>query len=62
MNKKLAKRLIEEAVEKYTSEHEGLFDAKDKKKLSKDLHCKFQAGLLSLEEIREELWDTQTTK
>jgi hypothetical protein len=60
MSKELAKRLIEEAVEKYTSEHEGLFDAKFKKKLSKDLYCKFLAGLLSLEEIREELWDTQT--
>ena len=61
MSKELAKRLIEEAVEQYTSEHEGLFDAKDKKKLAKDLYCKFQAGLLSLEGIREELWDTQTT-
>ena len=55
MSKELAKRLIEEAVEQYTSEHEGLFDAKAKKKLAKDLYCKFQAGLLSLEDIREEL-------
>ena len=55
MSKELAKRLIEEVVQQYTSEHEGLFDAKDKKKLSKDLYCKFLAGLLSLEDIREEL-------
>ena len=55
MSKELAKRLIEEAVKQYTSEHEGLFDAKSKKKLVKDLYCKFQAGLLSLEDIREEL-------
>ena len=51
----LVKRLIEEAVEQYTSEHEGLFNAEDKKKLAKDLYCKFQAGLISLEDIREEL-------
>jgi hypothetical protein len=37
MSKELAKRLIEEAVENYTSEHEGLFDAKAKKKLAKEL-------------------------
>ena len=55
MEKELAKRLIEEAVEHYTSEHERLFDAKAKKKLSKDLYCKFLAGLISLEDIREEL-------
>ena len=51
----LVKHLIEEAVKQYTSKHEGLFNAKDKKKLAKDLYCKFQAGLLSLEDIREEL-------
>jgi len=54
-DKELAKRLIEEAVEHYTSEHEGLLASKAKKKLSKDLYCKFLAGLLSLENIREEL-------
>ena len=57
MNKELAKRLIEEAVENYTSEHEGLFNAEDKKKLAKDLYCKFIAGLISLEDIREELYE-----
>ena len=57
MSKELAKRLIEEAVEHYTSEHEGLFDAKAKKNLAKDLYCKFLAGLISLEDIREELYE-----
>ena len=62
MSKELAKRLIEEAVEQYTSEHKGLFDAKAKKKLAKDLYCKFLADLISLEDIKEELiWDAQTT-
>lgn len=61
MSKKLAKHLIEEAVEQYTSVHERLFDAKAKKKLVKDLYCKFLVGLLSLEDIKEELWDAQTT-
>ena len=62
MSKELAKRLIEEAVEQYTSEHKGLFDAKAKKKLAKDLYCKFLADLISLEDIKEELiWGTQTT-
>jgi hypothetical protein len=61
MSKKLAKRLIDKAVELYTLEHQGLFDVKDKKRLSKDLYCKFLAGLLSLEDLKEELWDTQTT-
>ena len=55
MSKELAKRLIEEAVEQYTSEHEGLFDAKAKKKLAKALYYKFQAGLISLEDLKEEL-------
>jgi len=54
-DKQLAKRLLEEAVEQYTSEHEKLFDAKAKKKISKDLYSKFLAGLISLENIREEL-------
>ena len=57
----LVKHLIEEAVKQYTSKHEGLFNAKDKKKLAKDLYCKFQAGLLSLEDLKKEFWDTQTT-
>lgn len=61
MSKKLAKRLIDKAVELYTLEHQSLFDVKDKKRLSKDLYCKFLAGLLSLEDIKEELWGTQTT-
>ena len=55
MSKELAKRLIEEAVENYTSEHERLFDAKSKKKLAKDLYCKFLADLISLEDIKGEL-------
>jgi hypothetical protein len=59
MSKELAKRLIEEAVEQYTSEHEGLFDAKSKKKLSKDLYCKFLADLISLEDIKGELNEIQ---
>jgi len=55
MDKELAKRLIEQAVEKYCSEYEGLYNAKDKKKLAKDLYCKFIAGLMTLEDIRNEL-------
>lgn len=55
MSEQLVKRLIEKAVEKYASEHVDLFDAKSKKKLVKDLYCKFLAGLLSLEDIRKEL-------
>jgi hypothetical protein len=54
-DKELAKRLIDEAVESYTSEYEGLFDAKAKKKLAKDLYCKYLAGLITLEDIRREL-------
>jgi len=53
MSKELAKRLIEEAVEQYTSEHEGLFDIKAKKKISKDLYSEFLAGFLSLEDIKK---------
>jgi hypothetical protein len=58
MSKELAKRLIEEAVEQYTSKYEELLDAKAKKKLTKDLYCRFQAGLISLEDIRHELKST----
>ena len=54
-DKELAKRLIEEAVEKHRLEYEGLYKAKDKEKLTKDLYCKFLAGLISLEDIRAEL-------
>ena len=54
-DKELAKRLIEEAVEKHCLDYEGLYNAKDKKKLAKDLYCKFLADLLSLEDIRAEL-------
>ena len=59
MSKELAKRLIEEAVEQYTSEHEGLFDTKSKKKLSKALYYKFLADLISLEDIKGELNEIQ---
>jgi hypothetical protein len=54
-DKELAKRLIEEAVEKHCLAYEGLYNAKDKKQLVKDLYCKFLADLLSLEDIRAEL-------
>jgi hypothetical protein len=54
-DKELAKRLIEEAVEKHCLDYEGLYKAKDKEKLAKDLYCKFLAELISLEDIRAEL-------
>jgi hypothetical protein len=54
-DKELAKRLIEEAVEKHCLAYEGLYKAKDKEKLAKDLYCKFLAELISLEDIRAEL-------
>ena len=54
-DKELAKRLIEEVVENHCLAYEGLYNAKDKKQLVKDLYCKFLADLLSLEDIRAEL-------
>ena len=54
-DKELAKRLIEEAVEKHCLAYEGLYKAKDKEKLAKELYCKFLAELISLEDIRAEL-------
>ena len=61
-DKELAKRLIEEAVEKHCLAYEGFYKAKDKEKLAKDLsdlykdlYCKFPAELISLEDIRAEL-------
>ena len=55
MSKELAKRLIEDAVEQYALEWDGLFNAKEKKRLIKDLYSKYLAGLLSLEDIRGEI-------
>jgi hypothetical protein len=57
-DKELAKRLIEEVVEKHCLAYEGLYKAKDKEKLAKDLYCKFLAELISLEDIRAELNET----
>lgn len=54
-DKELAKRLIAEAVERHCLEYEGLYNAKDREKLAKDLYFKFLAGLISLEDIRAEL-------
>jgi hypothetical protein len=53
-DKELAKRLIDEAVEKYALQWEGVLDAKSKKKLKKDWYSAFLAGLTTLEEIRAE--------
>ena len=57
MDKQLAKRLIEEAIERgeYSPIHLDLLNSKDKKNLAKDLYCKYLAGLITLEDIREEL-------
>jgi hypothetical protein len=41
MSKELAKRLIEDAVEQYALEWDGLFNAKEKKRLIKDLYSKY---------------------
>jgi hypothetical protein len=51
-DKELAKRLIAEAVEKHCLDYEGLYKAKDREKLTKDLYFKFLAGLISLENKR----------
>lgn len=56
-DKQLAKRLIEEAIERgeYSPIDLDFLNSKDKKKIAKDLYCKYLAGLITLEDIREEL-------